>query len=287
MSSPHTLDSGTLYVVATPIGNRQDISQRAIQILQNVDIILAEDTRHSRYLLTQWGINTRCKALHEHNEKEVSECYIEILLAGQSIALISDAGTPLISDPGYYFLTQIHAKNITVVPVPGASAMLAALSVSGLATHHFTFVGFLSAKSAARKKQLLTWQKITHTLIFYEAPHRIVASLHDMCAILGEERKVLFARELTKTFETIQRHTLQSLYHFVVADSNQQRGEIVIIVEGMPSSSEKELPAQSCKTLEVLLQDLPLKQAVKLAVALTGERKKALYQYALEWKERQ
>lgn len=273
---------GVLYIVATPIGNLDDITLRAKDILSEVDAIAAEDTRHSRPLLNHLGINTPLFAVHDHNEEQKSEAIIERLQRGESIALISDAGTPLISDPGYRLVKAAHQAGQQVCPIPGASAMVSALSVCGLATDRFCFEGFLSAKSGARREQL---QKLTdepRTLIFYESSHRVVATLADMVEIFGAEHEATLARELTKKFETIKQATLAELQLFVSGDANQQKGEFVILIAGKKGPKTDTLDSESRRIVELLGNELPVKQASKLAAEITGLKKRALYQYLLE-----
>ena len=277
-----TVQPGTLYIVATPIGNLNDITLRAKEILSEVDAIAAEDTRHSRPLLNHLGINTPLFALHDHNEEQKSRIIIERLQRGESIALISDAGTPLISDPGYRLVRAAHQAGQEVTPIPGASAMVTALSVCGLATDRFCFEGFLSAKSGARRERL---QKLTdeqRTLIFYESSHRVVASLADMVEIFGGGREATLARELTKRFETIKQATLIELQEFVAGDTNQQKGEFVILIAGKNVEQTDTLDSETRRIVELLGDELPVKQASKLAAEITGHKKRALYQYLLE-----
>jgi 16S rRNA (cytidine1402-2'-O)-methyltransferase len=273
---------GILYIVATPIGNLDDITLRASKILAEVDAIAAEDTRHSRPLLNHLGLNTPLFALHDHNEEQKSQMVIERLQRGESIALISDAGTPLISDPGYRLVKAAHQAGLQVCPIPGASAMIAALSVCGLATDRFSFEGFLSAKGGARREQLQKLLDEQRTLIFYESSHRVVASLADMAAIFGGEREATLARELTKRFETIRQATLMELHTFVVEDTNQQKGEFVILVAGQKVAQSDTLDGESRRIVALLGDELPVKQAAKLAAEITGLKKRALYQYLLE-----
>lgn len=273
--------TGILYVVATPIGNLEDISARAIKVLSQVNRIAAEDTRHSSRLLQHLGINTPLVAVHDHNEAGRVQSLIEQLVAGENMALISDAGTPLISDPGYRLVAAAHQANIQVVPVVGACAAIAALSAAGLPSDRFSFEGFLAAKTSQRQTQLKALANETRTLIFYEAPHRILECVQDMAAIFGADRRVVLARELTKTFETIKQSTLAELSVFVESDTNQQRGEIVLVVDGAPEDSglmaEKELDTLLLK----LLKYLPVKACAQLAAELTGHKKNALYDRAL------
>ncbi len=275
---------GRLYVVATPIGNFEDITARALRILQQVSLLLVEDSRQSGKLLQHFGIRQKMRILHDHNESQSVDAVIDMLRAGKDIAIISDAGTPLISDPGYKLVHYARTQGIAVVPVPGASAVIAALSVSGLATDRFCFEGFLPAKRAARQQQLQGYVAETRTLIFYEAPHRIVPCLEDMEMILGQQRQAVLARELTKTFETVKKASIADLLTWVRADPNQQKGEIVLLLAGRDKKAmaADELPPQAEKILDVLLKQLSLKQAVQLTVEMTGLHKKKIYRRALE-----
>jgi 16S rRNA (cytidine1402-2'-O)-methyltransferase len=273
--------TGILYVVATPIGNLDDISRRATQVLAQVACIAAEDTRHSARLLQHLGINTPLVAVHDHNEAGRVQSLIAQLIAGESLALISDAGTPLISDPGYRLVAAAHEANIQVVPVVGACAAIGALSAAGLPSDRFTFEGFLSAKTTARQTQLRALVHETRTLIFYEAPHRILECVQDMCLVFGGDRRVVLARELTKTFETVRQMTLAELSVWVEQDSNQQRGEIVLVLEGAPDNAGLAAEAEIDALLLKLLKYLPVKQTAQLAAELTGHKKNALYDRAL------
>ncbi|TVP89622.1 MAG: 16S rRNA (cytidine(1402)-2'-O)-methyltransferase [Pseudomonadaceae bacterium] len=274
--------SGTLYVVATPIGNLQDISPRALAILRDVDVIAAEDTRHSARLLQHFGITTATTACHDHNERDKSQRLIERMLAGESIALISDAGTPLISDPGFHLVRQAREAGVRVSPLPGPCALIAALSAAGVPSDRFAFEGFLPAKSKGRRDRIQALAAEPRTWMIYEAPHRLLECLQDLLDLLGPERQVVLAREVTKTFETIKGAPLAELVDWVRADSDQQRGECVLVVEGAPSVDDSDaLPAEVERTLTILLDELPLKQAAALAAKLTGEKKNRLYQWAL------
>lgn len=274
---------GTLYVVATPIGNLDDMSARALKVLANVALIAAEDTRHSIRLLQHFGIDTPLAACHEHNERDEGGRFITKLLAGEDVALVSDAGTPLISDPGYHLVRQARAAGVDVVPVPGACALIAALSAAGLPSDRFIFEGFLPAKSAGRRGRLEQVKEEPRTLIFYEAPHRILECLEDMKLVFGAERPALLARELTKTFETLKGLPLAELCEFVASDSNQQRGECVVLVGGWSApEGEAAISVQAQRVLDLLLAELPLKRAAALAAEITGVRKNLLYQAALE-----
>lgn len=271
---------GVLYVVATPIGNLSDISQRAIATLNQVDLIACEDTRTSGKLLQHLAINTPTWAYHEHNADVQTNKLIEVLQSGKSVALISDAGTPLVSDPGFQLVRAAHATNVRLVPIVGASAAIAALSVAGLPSNSFSFIGFLPAKTAARKKQLIVYAKRSETLIIYEAPHRILSCLHDMAEVLGNDREITYCRELTKTFETVVKTTLSQLIDFVSADANQQKGEIVLVVAGQPTKTTVDANEHDALLLR-LLEDLTVKKAAALAADLTGIKKNAAYQRLL------
>ncbi len=273
--------AGKLYVVATPIGNLADMSPRAVEVLNAVDLILAEDTRHSAPLLRHFQISTPCRSFHDHNENKLSESLCEDMLAGKSLALISDAGTPLISDPGFPLLRAAHAKGIRVISIPGPCAAIAAIAASGLPVDRFSFEGFLPHKSEARKKVLQTLVRESRTMIFYESPHRVQSAVDDMCAVLGEARRIVFARELTKLHETIINTTLGALCDLLASDANQRRGEIVLVLEGFQLQTDEETDTKLDEMLCLLLAELPLKKAVGLAVELTGEKKNRVYQRAL------
>jgi 16S rRNA (cytidine1402-2'-O)-methyltransferase len=284
VTAPGALNSiaGTLYVVATPIGNLDDISARALKVLHDVPLIAAEDTRHSVRLLQHFGIATPLAACHEHNERDQGGRFLTHLLAGADLALISDAGTPLISDPGYHLVRQARAAGITVVPVPGACALIAALSAAGLPSDRFVFEGFLPAKAVGRRARLERVKEEQRTLIFYEAPHRILECLRDLETVFGAERPALLARELTKTFETMKGLPLAQLRAFVEADSNQQRGECVVVVAGWSApENEDVLSSEVLRVLDLLLKEMPLKRAAALAAQITGVGKNLLYQAAL------
>lgn len=287
MSQPAvaSVQPGSLYVVATPIGNLDDISARALRILREVALIAAEDTRHSARLLQHFGIQTPLAACHEHNERDQGGRFLARLRAGEDVALISDAGTPLISDPGYHLVRQARAAGIAVVPVPGACALIAALSAAGLPSDRFIFEGFLPAKAAGRRARLEQVREEPRTLIFYEAPHRILECLQDMREVFGDDRPALLARELTKTFETLQGLPLAELCEWVAADSNQQRGECVVLVAGWQApEGEEAVSAEALRVLDLLLSEMPLRRAAALAAEITGVRKNVLYQVALERK---
>ncbi len=280
-ASESTRVAGTLYVVATPIGNLEDITQRAARVLQSVDLVAAEDTRHSLKLLQAIGARTRMIALHEHNERDAVAELLDRLRAGQSIALISDAGTPLISDPGFHLVRSVREAGLAVVPVPGPSALIGALSVAGLPTDRFLFEGFLPAKRAARRTRLQALAAVTCTLVFYESSHRILESLTDMADCFAPERPAVIARELTKTFETVRGGTLDELVAWMRADADQQRGEFVVLVQGRAAGDHTAVSAEADAALRVLLEELPVKTAAKLAARLTGVNKRLLYEHAL------
>ena len=304
-----------LYIVATPIGNLTDMTPHAIDVLKQVAIIACEDTRTSGKLLSHFGIDTKGSkvdeakdtethtaksnadsddtttkqkghnklwAYHEHNSAIQTPKIIEMIKQGHSVALISDAGTPLVSDPGYQLVQAAHDAGVTVSPIVGASAAIGALSVAGLPSDRFSFIGFLPAKTHGRQKQLSALISRTETLIFYEAPHRIVSSLEDMATIFGADRAVTFCRELTKTFETVHKSTLGELVEFVKADDNQQRGEIVVVVAGVNVAKDSDDISTHDKLLQRLLEDLSVKKAAALAADITGVKKNALYQRLLE-----
>lgn len=276
-----SIDKGVLYIVATPIGNLADMTYRAVEVLSQVDLIAAEDTRHSETLLRHFDIKTPCIALHEYSEKQITGRLIARLHNNEAIALISDAGTPLISDPGYVFVKEAHSQNIRVTPIPGASALMAALSAAGLPTDRFSFEGFLPAKQAARRHALDTLRGDTRTLIFFESPHRIIDTLADMVQIFGAAREAVIARELTKRFETLRGDTLKNLLTWASADPNQQKGEFVVLVHGAPALLEQDIDPISEKILRLLTAELPVKKAAALAAQITGKSKNAFYQFAI------
>jgi 16S rRNA (cytidine1402-2'-O)-methyltransferase len=279
------IHSGTLYVVATPIGNLEDITLRALEVLKAVDVIAAEDTRHTSGLLSHYGIRKKMLAVHEHNERQSAEQLLNRLRAGESVALVTDAGTPGISDPGAVVVDIVREAGLPVVPIPGASAVIAALSASGIRQNGFSFVGFLPASGSQRRKTLESLKEQTATLVFYEAPHRVVESVEDMATILGGERRITIARELTKTFETFHRCMLNEAAAWLEADPNQQRGEFVLLVESLPRVEDTEISEDVERVLKLLMAELPLKQAVKLAAEITGAKKNALYEHGLKIKE--
>ncbi|WP_118867534.1 16S rRNA (cytidine(1402)-2'-O)-methyltransferase [Haemophilus haemolyticus] len=274
--------TGILYIVATPIGNLQDITQRALDTFTQVDLIAAEDTRHSGLLLSHYGIKKPFFALHDHNEQEKAHILVEKLKQGSNIALISDAGTPLISDPGFHLVRQCREAGIRVVPLPGACAAITALCASGIASDRFCFEGFLPAKNKARKDKLENIAEEDRTLIFYESTHRILDTLEDMQSVLGGERYIVLAREITKTWETITGNTIKNLREWLLEDPNRTKGEMVLIVEGKPKSDNNdEISPQAVKALELIAEELPLKKAAAIVAELYGYKKNALYQFGL------
>ena len=278
-------DEPTLYVVATPIGNLQDITLRALEVLKTVDVVAAEDTRHTSHLLSHFAIQKKLIAVHEHNEQKSAQILLELLRAGESIALVTDAGTPGISDPGAIVVDVLREAGVKVVPVPGASAVIAALSASGITANGYVFYGFLPASGSQRRKTLEALKGYSSTLVFYEAPHRIIECVEDLAKVLGGERRVTIARELTKTFETFHRCALQDAKGWLESDPNQQRGEFVLLVEAAAVVEEADISEDAERILRLLLADLPLKQAVKLATEITGVKKNILYEFALKLKD--
>lgn len=271
-----------LYIVPTPIGNLGDISSRAIDVLNNVKLIACEDTRHSGILLSHFGIETRKTALHDHNERDRADWIIQKLSNGEAVALISDAGTPLISDPGYHLVSAVRRAGYKVIPLPGACAAITALSASGLPSDRFTFEGFLPSKEKGRIDKLTELKEDPRTLIFYESPHRIVHSLESILTALGEDRVIVMAREVTKTFETFLCGTVKEVLEQVKADPNQQKGEIVLMCHGYRLAEDEGIPTVVINTLKLLCEELPLKKASALAGQIHGLKKNALYKYGLE-----
>jgi 16S rRNA (cytidine1402-2'-O)-methyltransferase len=273
-----------LYVVATPIGNLSDITLRALEVLAAADTIAAEDTRNTRHLLQHHGISdARLLALHQHNERGAAEKVIALLQQDKSVALVTDAGTPAVSDPGAVLVEEVRAAGFRVIPIPGASAAVAALSASGLSAPHFLFYGFLPNKSGARRTALQALIEHPYTLVFYEAPHRILECVEDLQAVFGDAREIVFAREITKLFESIHRCRLGDALAWLNGDPNNQRGEFVLLVSGAPLETGA-IDAETERILKLLLKDLPLKQAVQLAAQITGAGRNELYQHALSLK---
>lgn len=278
---PSVLYRSTLYVVATPIGNLGDITYRALDVLKNVDLIAAEDTRHTSLMLQYFSIKARFFTLHDYNEKHKTTQLLAKLYQGQSIALVSNAGTPLINDPGYHLVRACHAAGIRVIPLPGACAASTALCASGIASDRFCYEGFLPKKSKARQDKMRALAEESRTLIFYESTHRLVASLEDMVTIWGPKRYVVLARELTKTWESIYGAHVGALVLWVQEDAMRRRGEIVLIVTGH-KRQEHELPLNARRTLTLLQNEMPLTRAARIVAAIYGIKKNALYKHALE-----
>jgi 16S rRNA (cytidine1402-2'-O)-methyltransferase len=274
--------TGTLFIVATPIGNLDDITFRAVEILKSVDLILAEDTRHSQKILSHFDIKTPISAFHDYNEREKCTTVIDKLKQGVSIALISDAGTPLISDPGYVLVSAAKKNSVNVVPIPGPSALIAALSASGVPSDSFSFFGFLPSKQNARIKTLKTFISRPETIIIYESPKRILAALTDMLFVFGEAREVCLAKELTKTFETILTTNIPNLISYIASDPNHQKGEFVLLISSSGKKKQLELDQQLDNLLSVLCSEMGASKAAKLAAKITGIDKKYCYQRAIE-----
>ncbi len=278
--------TGALYVVATPIGNLEDMSPRAIRALSQADLIAAEDTRHSTPMLRHFGIERPVMAFHEHNERTKLHQLLRRLDDGQNVALVSDAGTPLVSDPGFHLVRAARAAGIPVVPVPGPCAAIVALSASGLPSDRFAFEGFPPAKVAARRARFEELRADPRTLIFYESAHRITASLDDMVDIFGRDRPGVFARELTKQFETVNSATLGALRDWVLGDPNQRRGEIVVLIHGARATADQEVDAEADRVMQILQSELPPRQAAALAARITGAKKNWLYERSLRQTDR-
>lgn len=273
------LKTAALYVVATPLGNLGDIGARAIEVLRGVDAIACEDTRHTRRLLDHYGIRAETFSLHEHNEAAAAERLLRLLRQGRALALVADAGTPAVSDPGARAVAAVRAAGYDVIPVPGPNAAIAALSASGLTDPHFLFYGFLPAKEAARRKAIAALSSLPCALVFYEAPHRIEKTVADLAAVLEPQRTLVIARELTKQFESIISLPLAEAPAWLAADENRRRGEFVLAVSAPPPVAG--VPVEAERVLDLLLAQLPLKQAVRLAAKVTGTSKNALYDLAL------
>lgn len=268
---------GTLYIVATPIGNLEDISYRAVKVLRDVHCIAAEDTRHTQRLLRHYQIQTPLISLHEFNEKSEVARILARLQQGADMALVTDAGTPLISDPGYIVVSQLRAEGISIVPIPGPCAFVTALSAAGLPCARFVFEGFLSSKVGERRSRLTFLQMETRTLVFYEAPHRILKFVEELETIFGAERSMVLAKELTKIFETFFCGTVKEAKQWLQADSCHQQGEFVVIVGGAESTPAKEISEESKRILSILADELPSSQAAALTAKITGEKKNTLY----------
>jgi len=282
----NTANSGTLYIVATPIGNLGDITQRALDILKLADRICAEDTRNTRKLLTHFGIQGDLQALHDHNERHKVNTIKQWLDDGEQIALVSDAGTPLISDPGYHLVSELGELGYQIVPIPGASAIITALSIAGLPTDRFTFEGFLPAKNVGRNKALQANLKEPRTQVYYESSHRISITIDALVEIFGAERKVVLARELTKLYEQVYRGDLQGLQHWINDDAMHRKGEFVLMVAGYAEEIDAdEINSSTEELLQILVDELPVKQAAVLAAKITGRKKNELYKQAMELKK--
>lgn len=279
-----TYPSATLYVVATPIGNVSDISVRALHVLSMVNAVACEDTRNTAQLLTRFGLHRPLIAAHQHNEREVAQTLIARLQAGERIALVSDAGTPAVSDPGARIVDAVRAAGLRVLPLPGASAAVTALSASGLVNDQFYFVGFLPAKARQRENFLATLRSVTATLVFYEAPHRILECASALAAVFEPEREVVFARELTKMFEEIHRCPLSEAQAWIKADPHREKGEFVVLLAGAAPADDAQ-DGEADRILQILLAELPVKQAAALAAQITGRKKNALYDRALQLKQ--
>ncbi len=278
---------GILYIVATPIGNLGDITQRAIETLKQADKILAEDTRNTRKLLTHFGIQGNLQALHEHNEQQKIGLIKDYLDAGENIALVSDAGTPLISDPGYHLVNDLANAGYTITPIPGVSAIITALSIAGLPTNRFSFEGFLPAKSTGRDKMLQANAKEARTQVYYESCHRIIPTIQAMANAFGDNRSVVLARELTKMYEQVFRGDLKSLQEWIVADPTHQKGEFVLMVAAYEEddTNHEEITTTTEDLLKILIEELPIKQAASLAANITGQKKNTLYRKAMALKK--
>ena len=274
--------TGTLFIVATPIGNLDDITFRAFEVLKSVDFVLAEDTRHSKKLLSHLDISKPIRAFHEHNEREKTKAIISEIYSGKSIALISDAGTPLISDPGYFLVAQAKKEGLKVVPIPGPTALITALSASGLASDSFTFLGFLPSKQTARVKLLIGLVGRTETIIFYESPKRVLATLTDMKTIFGDSREVCLAKELTKAFETIHTGSIPNLIEYLTIDQNHQKGEFVILISATNKIDLAEAEIQLDSLLPILCAEMGTSKAAKIAAKITGIDKKKCYKRAMD-----
>ncbi|GAA5106447.1 16S rRNA (cytidine(1402)-2'-O)-methyltransferase [Orbus sasakiae] len=285
MTSAITIEPATLYIVATPIGNLGDITLRAIDTLKHVDLVAAEDTRHSGLLLQHLGIQAKLYPLHDHNEQQKAQQLIDRLKSGISIALISDAGTPLINDPGYHLVKACHEQSIRVVPIPGACAAITALCVSGLPTDRFCYEGFLPAKSKARIDYLNQLMEETRTLVFYESTHRIIDSLQDMLQVFGTQRSLVLAKELTKSWETVIQKPIDQVINWLQEDDNRQKGEFVLIVEGYHKNTADDIDPNAIKLLNRLQQELPLKKAAAIVADMYGLKKNQLYQRGLDSKD--
>ena len=281
--SEQITQASTLYIVATPIGNLMDISQRALNILKTVDVIACEDTRHTQKLLSAFSIKNKTISMHDHNERQKQDYIASLLQDGQSVALVSDAGTPLISDPGFHLVRHCRQLGLNVSPIPGACAAISALSVAGLATDRFSFEGFLPSKSGARQTTLAHLKNEERTMVFYDAPRRAIDTVQDIVTVLGGERYVVIARELTKTFETVYSDSAENLLTWLQQDANQLKGEMVLIIEGHKTDANA-ISATVINTLTLLLKEMKPKKACEIAAQIHGVKKNALYDYTLNIK---
>ncbi|MDC2889245.1 16S rRNA (cytidine(1402)-2'-O)-methyltransferase [Psychrosphaera algicola] len=278
-------ETGTLFIVATPIGNLSDITQRALDTLNEVDLIAAEDTRHSGKLLSHFGVKTKMFPLHDHNEKQKSQLLVNKIKEGQNIALISDAGTPLISDPSYNLVNVAREQGVAVVPIPGPSAVITALSAAGLPTDKFMFCGFLPVKQQAKITEIEAHKQAIYTSVFYESPRRILDTLATIQATLGDEREVVLAKELTKHYEAFSKGSCQSIIEWLNEDTDRLQGEMVVMIS--PNKEEQGLSAEADALLRRLMQDLPLKKAAGITAELHGLKKNDLYKLALSWQDKE
>ncbi|MXP56394.1 16S rRNA (cytidine(1402)-2'-O)-methyltransferase [Pantoea sp. Mhis] len=273
---------GVLYIIPTPIGNLEDITQRALRVLSNVDLIAAENIKHTRFLLKNFNINAKLFVFHNYNEQQKVKLLIEKLLRGENIALVSNAGTPLINDPGYHLVRRCHEENINVVPLPGACAAITALVASGLPSNRFCYEGFLPTKSKARCDMLYNLSYESRTLIFYESPHRLIQSLNDIINIWGPERYIVLARELTKIWESLYGAPVNELLQWILKDKNRSKGEIVLIIQGCKTNiNNNALSVEVIHTLTLLQQELSLKKAITLTASIHKIKKNTLYNYAI------
>lgn len=278
--SSYSDEVGVLYIVATPIGNLQDLSPRAIEVLNSVDLILCEDTRHSALLLSNFGIKTKTKAVHEHNEVEVAQRIVDELKTGRNYALVSDAGTPMISDPGFVLTRLCHENNVKVIPVPGCCAFVTALSASGLPSNKFMFFGFISQKNKTRQEQMQSLLNADYTSIFYESSHRIEKTLIELHDVIGSDRKVCLARELTKQFETIITAPISQIVTYIQADNNHRKGEFVILIEPVAQQENNDLSREQQEVINLLLeQEVSPSVVIQIMQKIYGLNRKQLYGY--------
>jgi 16S rRNA (cytidine1402-2'-O)-methyltransferase len=283
-ANPFVAEASTLYVVATPIGNLRDVTLRALDVLRSADVVAAEDTRHTRLLLDHHGIDAKLVAVHEHNERSAARQVVDWLRAGKSVALVTDAGTPGVSDPGAALVREVRAAGLGIVPIPGPSAVVTALSAAGIESTAFAFHGFLPSKREARRQELERCAASETPVVFYEAPHRVQETLADMLDVLGPARRITLARELTKLFETIHECTLGDAAAWMAADANRVRGEFVLIVHGAPPAQDDARAREGSRVLGLLMDEMPASGAARLAARITGARRSDLYEEALRLK---